>query len=227
MALAEILPPELETTSLAGPIKALHELYAEIETATSAFRDGARKALALAHPDLDLPRLGCPEGCGACCERFLPDILPLEADYAALWILGQRPELAERTRVPRTSPPCPFYDRDKPEAHCSIYPARPLICRLFAYSGVTTKEGLPAYSLCWAMADPQGQGKRSWIGREILEDLGSLPPAMADYGRRLQALAPETPGHKPYLGEAIGASLSRLSLLLRMARQEGGPDRLP
>lgn len=223
MALADILPPELVNSSLAEPIKAVHDLYAELEAATSAFREGARQALALAHPGQDLPTLGCPEGCGACCERFLPDILPLEADYAALWILGHRPELAGRTREPRNSPPCPFYDPDKPEAHCSIYPARPLICRLFSYSAVTTKEGLPAYSLCWAMPDPQGQGKRTWLGREILDELGSYPPLMADFGLRLQALAPETPATKPYLGEAIGRSLARLSLLLRMARQDGDP----
>ncbi len=221
MTLAEILPPELEDSSMAESIRALYKLYAEIETATSAFKEGARKTLALAHPGENLPRLGCPDGCGACCERFLPDILPVEADYAALWILAHKPELAERTREPRNSPPCPFYDKDRLEAHCSIYPARPLICRLFVYSGITTKEGLTAYSLCWAIPDPQGQGKRSWVGEEILEELGSFPPLMADYGLRLHALAPETPGTKPFLGEAIGRSLNRLSFLLSVARREG------
>lgn len=216
MHISDILPPELEASSLGDPMRALLSLYEEVEAATSAFREGARGRLG--QPGGGLPRFGCPEGCGACCERFMPDILPAEADFAALWILGHRPELAERGRLAGEKPPCPFYDRDSPEAHCSIYPARPLICRLFGYTAVATKNGLHAFSLCWAMPDPSGTGRRSWEGQDLAELLGFEPPLMADFGLRLQSLLPESAATKPFLGPAIASSVSRLSFLLSMAR---------
>lgn len=223
-----IFPAELGGSSIEEPLRALHELYNEVDAATAAFHAAvaAHVADCAARPSARTPgkrqpvSFGCPSGCGACCERFVPDILPAEADYAALWILSKRPDLAKADL--RDKAPCPFYAADKPEAHCRIYGGRPLICRLFGYSAVGTKEGALAYSLCWSMPTPRGSVVRCWEGEALKEGLGAIPPLMADYGLRLQALSEPAPGDKPFIAEAVRASIDRMSLILSLARDDGG-----
>ena len=210
-----LIRPELADSSIAKPLAALGELYAEADAACAAFLDAAR-ARSGAEGAF---RFGCPQGCGSCCERFVPDILPLEADFAALWILRNRPELA--AVEPRSEAPCPYYDQANPEAHCRIYGGRPLICRLFGYSAVADKEGILEYSLCWKMPDvspPGGNGEdlRSWHGSGIAQVFGASPPLMADFGLRLQGLAAAA-SERALIGHAIRESVDRLRFLLSLA----------
>ena len=216
-----LIRPELADSSIAKPLAALGELYAEADAACAAFLDAAR-ARSGAEGAF---RFGCPQGCGSCCERFVPDILPLEADYAALWILRNRPELA--AVEPRSEAPCPYYDQSNPEAHCRIYGGRPLICRLFGYSAVADKSGALEYSLCWRMPgastpERNGEDLRSWHGAEIAKVFGASPPLMADFGMRLQGLAAAAAG-RALLGEAIRESVERMRFLIRLAA-EGSDD---
>jgi len=212
-----LIPPELADSSIAKPLAALGELYAEADAACAAFLDAAR-ARSGAEGAF---RFGCPQGCGSCCERFVPDILPLEADFAALWILRNRPELA--AVEPRSEAPCPYYDQANPEAHCRIYGGRPLICRLFGYSAMADKEGALEYSLCWKMPGAftpsrNGEDLRSWRGAGIREAFGASPPLIADFGLRLQGLAAASAG-RVLLGEAIRDSVERMRFLLRLAAE--------
>lgn len=215
MDIEPLIPPELAASSIAGPLAALEELYTEADAACAVFLDQARARWG-AGGDF---RFGCPPGCGSCCERFMPDILPIEADYAALWILRKRPELA--SVEPRSDAPCPYYDRERPEAHCRIYGGRPLICRLFGYSAMADKEGALEYSLCWRMpaASPpgdDGKAPRSWRGPDIGQAFGASPPLMADFGFRLQGLAVAAAG-PALIGDAIRESLERMRFLLHLA----------
>lgn len=211
MEFTDFFPAALAGSSFEEPLAALHGLYAEVDAACSSFLSAAR--------DKD-PGFGCPQGCGACCERFVPDILPAEADYAALWILRYAPELASVEQ--RDIAPCPYYAADKPEAHCRIYGGRPLICRLFGYTSVGTKNGSLSYSLCWSMPGLRGSELRSWTGEELARAFGRLPSPMADYGLRLQALsAPASSSGKPLLGKAIRDSIDRFRFILSLS---GGAD---
>jgi Fe-S-cluster containining protein len=206
-------PQGIEGSSLAERLHALEALYAEADAACATFLGQARLSFpARTHGGLPF---GCPDGCGACCERFVPDILPLEADYAALWILRNRPELAEVG--PRSSAPCPYYDADNAAAHCRIYGGRPLICRLFGFSAVVGKDGEASYSLCWKMPLPEGARTRSWGGRDLAETFGASPPLMARFGLKLEALSPPARHPRPLLGEAINDSIGKLRLLLSLA----------
>lgn len=215
MSIDTLIPPELAESSIAKPLAALEELYAEADAACAAFLDAARVRSGAAGGF----HFGCPPGCGSCCERFMPDILPLEADYAALWILRNRPELA--TVEPRNEAPCPYYDLANPGARCRIYGGRPLICRLFGYSAMADKEGALEYSLCWMM--PQvpvpslnGEDLRSWRGPAIGQVFGANPPLMADFGLRLQSLA-ATAAERTLLGDAIRESVERMRFLVHLA----------
>ena len=216
----DLIPPGLKSSSVALPLAALDRLYEEADAACQAFLDAARAGTGMRDtaPMRDLSRFGCPEGCGSCCERFVPDIQPLEADYAALWILRNRPELASVQA--RAAAPCPYYAPDRPEAHCRIYGGRPLICRLFGFAAMSDKEGRRSYSLCWRMPGLAGRPERSWEGNDLETALGAVPPLMADFGFRLQGLSSPAPFPRPLIGEAIGDSLTRLRFLMALAGDE-------
>jgi uncharacterized protein len=196
----------------------LREIYDRVAAAQSlSLAEIARKGRALA----------CPEGCGSCCEGFIPDILPVEADYLADWLLENRPELAasflERADAhPRYSPPCPLYEAGRPGGRCGAYPARPLVCRLFGYASVRDRQGEESYSLCREMSSRRG--RRSWSGPELERELGSRLPVMPDFAAAAIAIAPQEAGGGDLLTAALPAALRRSSLRLRMASLESGRD---
>lgn len=169
--------------------------------------------------------LRCPEECGSCCETFVPDILPLEADYLAAWILRTDPAQAQRLagwdRNPAL-PPCPFYEADRKDGHCSVYPARPLICRLFGFSAIKDKEGREAFSLCKEM--PSRASGRSWSDAEILNEFGTRLPVMADFTAEVLALSPNEAGKRLPLTEALPSALRRLLLRKRLVELESDDD---
>lgn len=97
----------------------------------------------------------CPTGCGLCCEASSPAIAAAEAEYLARYALARdAPGLATvRDRRGVTARPCPFYDPASHD-HCTVYEARPLVCRLFGYAGSTDRDGRRAYRLCRYMTPP-------------------------------------------------------------------------
>ncbi len=215
MEFETLFPLRLEGSSLDGGLRALHALYAQADAATALFRDKAAGFLAAQGS----PGFGCPDGCGSCCERFVPDLLPLESDYIALYILRLKPELASVQA--RDLAPCPYYDAQNADAHCRIYEARPLVCRLFGFASVGSKNGARAYSLCWRMDSPAADGSRAWEGKALGQVFGFEPPYMAEFGLRLQSLSAEGPRPRSLIVEAVRASHDRLSYLLSLI-VEGG-----
>jgi Fe-S-cluster containining protein len=216
MSLPDILHPALRGTSFEGALSGLHELYLDLEAAQSA---------ALAGIAARGPALACLEGCGACCEVFVPDVLPVEARYLAAWLLRRRPELARAaTAWPEAGsqearagarPSCPFYEASRTGGKCGVYPGRPLICRLFAFSTVRDREGRPSFALCKRM--PARGGRRSWAGPELAGELGVDLPDMGFYGSWACGLVPEEAGRRALLVEALPAELRRLSLAMALA----------
>jgi len=216
MRLLDTIPASLDGTSFASTLEGLHAIYERIERAQSA---------SLAAIAARGPALVCPEDCGSCCEGFVPDVLPVEARYLAAWILRHRPELVAEIlnrSDTETAPPCPFHDAARSGGHCSVYPARPLICRLFGFAALRDKEGQESYSLCRRM--PSRAGKRFWSGPDLEVELGAAFPDMADFGALAAALAPQEAGDRRLLIQALPIALRQISYRIDLAKLESGGD---
>jgi len=217
VAILDILPRSL----LAERLEALAYLYRRSDAAVAAFAEGSGVA--------------CPFGCGSCCEGFVPDIVPLEAAYLAAYLAGvDRPlaySIAANGIEARTRDDgrvgCPLYADDRPN-HCTVYEARPLICRMFAFSATRDKRGTPAFAVC--RHGTSSGGARSASGEALLEAFGVEPPVMADLGSELASIEPESSGARKPLPEALRAALSRVLFLVGMPDDDpldNGPDIRP
>jgi Fe-S-cluster containining protein len=205
-------PPTSSGNLLESIISTVGEVYARIERDQAAFLASAAASGAT---------LVCPHGCGLCCEPFVPDITAAEAAFAAEWLLSHKPELAAEVASwtlddrPQ-APPCPFYRRSMPEAHCAIYPARFLVCRLFYASGVRNKDGYATFRPCAHMplaAFPERGGERpSLAGEELVRIFGAEPPIMADYSAQIVALFPSEASETALILDALPKAISRVGL---------------
>lgn len=124
-------------TYAAEGMASLVTLYAKIEEETRRFC--SEYAIA------------CASGCGTCCEHFMPDITALEARLLASYLLLAKREGALLSELvssrEQTTGPCPLYQAEDPY-HCSVYPARPLICRLFGACATADKGGNGVFRRC-------------------------------------------------------------------------------
>ncbi len=129
----------------------------------------------------------CPSGCGTCCEHFLPELSEVEASLMAAYILfiKQDDALVERLQNhDGENFPCPLYTADSP-AHCLVYPARGLICRLFGACPSENKSGLPVFRKCkynTATDTPVYIGVQQFL-ESSLDNF-----TMQDYGIRLSSM---------------------------------------
>jgi Fe-S-cluster containining protein len=191
-------------------LSGLENIYSEIEKAQRAFRQSASKMA---------NSVSCPPGCGLCCSTFKPDLLMVEADLIALHLLTQADDALAQFRksanVP-DSPACPFQNPSRYGGNCTIYPVRPLICRLFGFSSVREKHGEPDFSLCRHMPGLQGVEPRHFTGAAELQKMfGAIPPFMADYAMATIALDPRSDGTSEPIGKAVDAALERIGLSLK------------
>ena len=207
-----ILPEGLRFGVLFDRLNSVHRIYIRAEEALASFR--ARNGLS------------CPAGCGSCCEGFIPDILPVEASYLAAWMVRNRPEralrIADSDTLPSNLRGCPLYDPDNLDAHCTVYPGRPLVCRLFGFSGIRLKNGLSSFSLCRGMPDlpPPRSGARAWAGSD-LESLFGAPPLMSDFGSELEGIVPGDGSRRLPLPETLPAAIRQVLFLAGLAGQDG------
>ena len=171
--------------------------------------------------------IACVAGCGACCRGFVPDVLPVEASYMAALIVAGRPEaahaMASGTLAPLSWPDgstgCPLYDDDNP-LHCTVYQARPLVCRMFGFSGLVDRLGRLSYSLCRVMAAParpstvsNPASPRSAREPDLEAIFGALPPVMSGPGAELVGLDPAASGRRRPLTVALPEALSAVLFL--------------
>ncbi len=197
-----LVPSFLEDTSHERTLAALYALYRGVDQAIAQWQQASG--------------LGCPAGCGNCCRRYEPTVLPVEAMAVAAYISARRPELVPLLSGPRTAPAgrCPFYDVDNP-LHCRVYPSRPLECRLFAFASVRRKDGRPQFRLCRDMPGPE---PRIFDEATLGATYGATPPVMQDAAARLQAL---DGGPTHLLGEHARAAWATLQYL-RALKNRGG-----
>jgi len=222
MSIPKRLPATPRGSSLESLVADVAALYERIEADQKAFLEGAAARGAI---------LDCPSGCGACCEPFVPDLLPPEAAFMAAWLLDSAPELAREaaawTAADRAAvPPCPFL-REEKKARCAIYPARPLVCRLFGAAGVSDREGHASFRPCAHMPlagyPPIGESRPTITGTELVRAFGSEPPLMASYAAELTSLSPSLASHRRLIVEALPPALARVALSLSLAEQSPLP----
>ena len=208
-------------TTLMRRMDALEKIYARIDLEHASFRRSAAehgKAVA------------CPTRCGNCCVHFVPDVMPIEADRLALFLLTERPAMIDRFFARREDAyardaACPFWDESKPGENCGVYPGRALICRLFGFSSVLNKVGEPAYALCHSMPPVPGEEARHFTGAARMAELfGAVPPPMADFSGEIVALDPDEAGRRASILDALPSALSRVALVLRLGAEETVPD---
>jgi uncharacterized protein len=175
---------------------ALGTLYAEADDAVAAAKRHST--------------VSCPKGCGTCCEGFSPNILPIEGEFAALYMVFIQPELLSVLDAIRSGESCLFYSREpRHGGHCSIYPARPLICRLFGFSSGTEKFGGSRFIRCRHIA----------VDGEIDENVF---PKMRDFSMLLQTFEGSGRGGGIPISEAVRNGREKVTLMKMMFFGIGG-----
>ncbi len=163
----------------------------------------------------------CSFGCGKCCHGFVPDILPLEAAYIAAFLISKNRDTAEAIHhgglTPldslADSPTCPLYLAATPY-HCSVYEARPLVCRLFGFSGLRDKYADVSFSLCKYMEGPSAlNAERKFRILQNDPRFPVTPPIMSQFGEKLQSLDPNNPGLRQLLHEALPSAIGHIFFL--------------
>lgn len=99
-------------------------------------------------------KFSCPPACNRCCQGA---ILMSYTEFNYIWLyleqawsagqvdllLRQEIKIMQNESTPR----CPFLDREKTSEHCSIYQARPLICRVYGTTASPCDENVDPVSL--------------------------------------------------------------------------------
>lgn len=102
----------------------------------------------------------CLPGCGSCCTVSTVEIESgsFELLPAAVWLWQQKRAeqvLAALQQLPADA--CCFFYTPGLDGfgggHCSIYPYRPLLCRMFGFTAVPDKYGAPSYTFCRQIKD--------------------------------------------------------------------------
>ncbi len=201
----------------------LQEIYHDIETHTQSFRQEHG--------------ISCPEGCGACCERFVPDITPVEARLVAAYLLfvQNRTDVlqlmndhAMGLHFPISSVGgtandpqmrgCPLYNPDSPY-HCSVYEVRPLICRLFGAATSDTKDGGSAFRRC--KVNPANT-----MPTYLSFSADDPVPVMGEYAMQVRSVD-EANVEVQLLPEAVAEAFPQLQFLMYLYGLDSPPDSNP
>lgn len=185
----------------------LIELYDQIDRDTSAF--------------CKTYEIGCAPGCGTCCEHFMPDITAIEARLVAAYLvfIKQDEQLIQSlaNQEGKETGPCPLYRFDSPY-HCSVYAARPLICRLFGACASQGKNGNAIFRRCRYNVEQT---------MPLFLDIKEEVPVMQDFSYTLRSLDSEE-GEIGLLPEMVLAMVDQMRFLASMIDQDdSNPDDTP
>lgn len=186
----------------------------------------------------------CLPGCGNCCSvpasrievsRF--EMLPAAV---RLWESGKAEAAAAELRTRAADAPCVFFVSAAAGfggGHCTLYPLRPLLCRLFGFSAVRSKHGTPSFTFCKEIkhAFREAVGRISadpdldavvWMGAEAaaVRDLDPLCKPATDSINRAALDALET---VLYRAELLGWQPEAGSGTDQDSPPRGRPPRLP
>lgn len=153
--------------------------------------------------------LGCPPGCGVCCENpnveaSILEVFPLAWQLLTLGLAESVYEqLSDIGNVPSV---CHFYRKDESiegNGRCSVYSVRPLLCRLFAYAAIRNRDGKPELAFCKIHKRTQPEVVE-FTKKKIGE--GMSVPMYRDWSLKISQLRPD-----------LGTELLPLNLAVRKA----------
>ena len=190
----------------------LGEKYGAIEAKTGAFsrETGIR----------------CPVGCGECCTAIDFVVSQPEAEEVAEFLLEHPAALArfeaqtiEDPRELGRKVSCPLYDAGADAAHCTVYSARPLLCRTFAFSAHREKTGGVVYAPCHKFRDDAVLAPKVELARaESRAGRGPALPILPDESLEIWSLDPGGSAESLPMGPAVARALESL----RMKRSFSG-----
>jgi len=198
-----MIPAQLAGSSLEMPLLRMAAIYESIEIAQQRW--------------IGLTPYRCPDGCGKCCAKFEPELTEVEALFLAAWILHNEPELPDSIHLDSIQPDseqtaCVLSEPDG-IFHCRVYAGRPLICRLFAFSGDKAKDGTARFRPCEYMPHT---GDRILDEAALRSLYGELPPLMSDFASEADLLMPDCSGKRIPLRLALSGALSKISMLYQL-----------
>lgn len=168
--------------------------------------------------------LECLRGCGECCaiesrriEVSMVELIPLALH---LWEVGKAEGYLKELNQMDKDEPCVFYRRSPPkkeEGCCSIYPWRPLICRLFGFSAFENKYGQPMAVLCSVLKKSRPEGVKE-IDLKIQKGLEI--PVNSYYAKRVALLYPVYGKERFPINEAIKKAIEWVGFYLELLRKE-------
>jgi len=155
-------------TYVSDTLLSLDQIYGDLEIQSQKFKKDYT--------------ISCPIGCGTCCEHFLPEISQAEALMVAVYLkfILKDTKLIDSVLNNTKQDCCPLYNKENPN-HCTVYSARPLICRLFGASTNSDKNGIPVFRKCIFNKTSSMPDK--------LYILNDRPVEMMDYGIRIANLS--------------------------------------
>ncbi len=185
-------------------VKTLFKIYQKLDSDIAAFQKSSG--------------LKCKEGCGRCCEN--PKITTSAIEFLPLAFHGWRTNEAvgwlKEIESRNLSGPCVFYKSDPQRpgmGRCSVYPWRPLICRLFGFSAMSDKNGKKQLLTC-----PIIKERHAVQIATIEKNLGKEHvPGTADYTMQVQGLDPALSQELP-INEAIYRALEKVGLIVQYKR---------
>ena len=149
----------------------------------------------------------CPSGCGSCCENYNPELSVSEAEFIACYLLQENrvDEFHERIKHAEENgiDHCPMYNGDC-AYHCSIYPARGLVCRLFGSACSKDTSG--------AVHDPACRWSDDISGDIILDGYPN-PPIGTNFGIELEMINGTEQDIEP-LYKAVEKAIIKLQMIL-------------
>ena len=191
-------------------IKQVTEIYTEIDRKIASFK----KATGIA----------CKTGCGHCCEnpQIYVTVLELFPIAKKLWVSGKATQILDRLNTSSDPTQCIFYQpSDIPgNGHCSIYPHRALICRLFGFSAKRNKYNKSMFVTCSAIKSTHQN-----IIDQLNSDSNIIPlPSISELSRKLSCIDPYLGNEQIHINQAIKISLEKAGFMLQL--QNYNPIRL-
>ena len=167
--------------------------------------------------------LKCKTGCGHCCENPNIETTVLEMIPVALDLLrrNESREVLNRLTDSQPSGVCTFYRRDpfkKDHGRCSIYPFRPLICRLFGFSATMDKHQQNIFMTCQVIKDlyPEEYEK---VSAAVKAD--RLPIArLRDFSMKVFSIDPVLGNKRLPINDALRIALEKIGLFLDLKSQK-------
>ena len=156
----------------------------------------------------------CAAGCGRCCENPEVETTVLECLPIAveLWRQNQAEDWLKKAEARQLSGPCVFY---QPHPHmpghgrCSVYPWRPLICRLFGFSANTDKNNQTTFVTCATIKKLYAD---QYIETQTRIGKGLSIPAMFSYSLEVMNINPELGKKQLPINEAIKIAIEKVGL---------------